>query len=437
MSFSVREYFFQKILDLVSLSSVLSLLDSQHGIRAGLILSMATVPPSPSCIISPAPASTTTMAMPSILPSVSIKLDRTNYLFWKSQILSTVRAHDLESFLLNTKLKPDENIVDSTNADQSPQINPAYVLWRRTDQFVLSWLLSSISEQMLGHVLHCKSASEVWIVLKQTFSAKSKTRALQLRLFLQTMKKGNSSVEDYILKMKSLAMSLVAAGQQITDDELILYILGGLGSEFEAVIVNLTSRESITLQEVQYILQTHEMRLEILSAATTVDLSSSSVQFTQRQFFRGGRGGRGRSFAGGRGRFPSGGRGYNSFNKPLCQIYGRMGHIALKCFYRFDVRYQNQFQNQKALGEYSADESSTSVSQSQAYIASPTTVNDASWFLNSGATHHVTSSTDSMNTNSEYSGTGKLALGDGSKLPITHIGHIILPTSLSLHLKNV
>ena len=244
-----------------------------------------------------------------------------------------MRAHDLESFLLNTKLKLDENIADSTDADQSPQINPAYVLWRRTDQFVLSWLLSSISEQMLGHVLHCKSASEVWIVLEQTFSAKSKARALQLRLSLQTMKKGNSSIEDYILKMKSLAMSLMAAGQQITDDELILYIHGGLGSEFEAVIVNLTSRESITLQEVQYILQTHEMRLESLSAATTVDLSSSSIQFAQRQFFQGGRGGRGRSFAGGRGRFSSGGRGYNSFNKPLCQICGRMGHIALKCFY--------------------------------------------------------------------------------------------------------
>ena len=77
---------------------------------------------------------------------------------------------------------------------------------------------------MLGHVLHYKSASEVWIVLEQTFSAKSKARALQLHLFLQTMKKGNSSVEDYILKMKSLAMSLMTVGQQITDDELILYV---------------------------------------------------------------------------------------------------------------------------------------------------------------------------------------------------------------------
>ena len=83
---------------------------------------------------------------------------------------------------------------------------------------------------MLVHVLHCKSASKVWIDLEQTFSSKSKARALQLRLSLQTMKKGNSYVEDYILKMKSLAMSLVAASQQIPDDELILYILGGLGS---------------------------------------------------------------------------------------------------------------------------------------------------------------------------------------------------------------
>ena len=319
-------------------------------------------------------------------------------------------AHDFESFLLNTKLKPDEYNLDSTDADQSLQINPAYVLWRRTDQFVLSWLLSSISEQMLGHVLHCKSASKEWIVLEQTFSAKSKARALQLRLSLKTTKKGNSSVEDYILKMKSLAMSLMDASQQITDDELILYILRGLRSEFEAAIVNLTSSESITLQEVQYILQTHEMKLETLSAATTVDLSSSSVHFAQQKLFRGGSGGRGRFFAGGRGRFPSGGRGYNSFNKPLCQICGRMGHMALKCFYRFDVTYQNQFQNQKAWGEYSADDSSTPVSQSQAYITSLTTVNDASWFLNSEATHHVTSTIDSMNTNSEYSGTGKLAL---------------------------
>ena len=58
-------------------------------------------------------------------------------------------------------------------------------------------------------------------------------------------------------------------------------------------------------------------------------------------------------------------------------------------------------------------------------------------FLDNGATRHVTSTIDSMNTNFKYLGIGRLALGDDSQLPITHIGHITLPTSRSLQLKNV
>ena len=42
-----------------------------------------------------------------------------------------------------------------------------------------------------------------------------------------------------------------------------------------------------------------------------------------------------------------------------------------------------------------------------------------------------------MTTKSEYSGNGKLALGNGSHLPITHIGNFHLPTSRSLSLRNI
>ena len=58
-------------------------------------------------------------------------------------------------------------------------------------------------------------------------------------------------------------------------------------------------------------------------------------------------------------------------------------------------------------------------------------MNDASWFLDSGATHHVAATSDSMTAKLEYSGNGKLALGDGSHLPITDIGNFIsLPHDL-------
>ena len=126
-------------------------------------------------------------------------------------MLPAARAHDLEAFLLDTKSKPNEVIADSSNPIVSIN-NLEYVSLMRIDQFVMSWLLSSISEQMLDHVIYCQSSTEIWNVLEHIFSTMSKARALQLHLSLQTTKKGGRSVEDNILKMKSLANSLMAAG---------------------------------------------------------------------------------------------------------------------------------------------------------------------------------------------------------------------------------
>lgn len=38
------------------------------------------------------------------------------------------------------------------------------------------------------------------------------------------------SIEEYVLKMRSIADQLIMAGQLISNEDLILYILGGLGS---------------------------------------------------------------------------------------------------------------------------------------------------------------------------------------------------------------
>ena len=72
----------------------------------------------------------------------AIKLDRSYYTIWKSQILSSVRANGLEGFLNGTKICPDqlltqeiesygvENAVGESSADRS-QENPAFVAWKR------------------------------------------------------------------------------------------------------------------------------------------------------------------------------------------------------------------------------------------------------------------------------------------------------------------
>ncbi|PON73207.1 hypothetical protein PanWU01x14_060480 [Parasponia andersonii] len=83
------------------------------------------------------------------------------------------------------------------------------------------------------------------------------------------------SINDYILKMKSISENLSTAGQYILDKELILYILGGLSQDYDFVVVNLTSHcANLTLQEVQFMLQSHELCLVQLQSATTIDLSN-------------------------------------------------------------------------------------------------------------------------------------------------------------------
>lgn len=91
---------------------------------------------------------------------------------------------------------------------------------------------------MLGHVSRYITARDIWTVLESLFQSQSKARIMQLQLHLQTTKKCDLSVDDYFLKMRGFADQLAAAGKNISDEDLILMILGG----FDVVVVNLTNR---------------------------------------------------------------------------------------------------------------------------------------------------------------------------------------------------
>ena len=167
------------------------------------------------------------------LNQLPIRLDRHNFVLWRSQVLPTVRAHGFDGILFGTTPTPAQFIESRDEATQTVirRSNPQYENWLRYDQFLMSWLFSSISESMLGHVNRCRSSAEVWFTIDRLNSTTSKARSLQLRFLLQTTKKGSMTIDEYVLKMKSILDNHNASGQIISDDELILYILGGVGQE--------------------------------------------------------------------------------------------------------------------------------------------------------------------------------------------------------------
>ena len=61
-----------------------------------------------------------------------IKLDRSNYRLWHSVVLSSLRGHRVEGFVLGTKICPPEFITDELGI----RIHPEFDEWLATDSII-------------------------------------------------------------------------------------------------------------------------------------------------------------------------------------------------------------------------------------------------------------------------------------------------------------
>ena len=110
--------------------------------------------------------------------------------------------------------------------------------------------------------------------------------------------------------------------------------------------------------------------------------------------------------------------------RPICQLCGRIGHVALKCYHTFDISFHGHVDG----GETGSHQGQSGGHSGQAYLASSDTVADQAWYMDSGATNHVTTDAQNLSTKVDYKGKDKLTVGNGYKLPISHIVSSILPS---------
>lgn len=76
---------------------------------------------------------------------------------------------------------------EGTTAESS--INPSFLSWKKQDQLLFGWLLSSLIEGVFGQVVGCSTSKEVWQTGENMFASQSRARIMQLRLQLQTTKR--------------------------------------------------------------------------------------------------------------------------------------------------------------------------------------------------------------------------------------------------------
>lgn len=138
--------------------------------------------------------------------------------------------------------------------------NPDYATWISRDQQVLSWLVKSLSRDVLTHVYTLEHSAEVWAAVEDLCSSHSKSRVSMIRGALATTKKNDLSATKYISKMRGLALELTAAGRVIDDEELKEYILNGLDGDYNSLVASVNANPNTTLSELCSQLSAYDYR---------------------------------------------------------------------------------------------------------------------------------------------------------------------------------
>jgi hypothetical protein len=126
-----------------------------------------------------------------------------------------------------------------TGAPAKMKANPVYADWLSRDQLVLSYLLQSLSLEVLPHVHRIESAHGVWAAVEEMFAAQSEAKVDNLLVALANTKKLQMTTSEFLAKMQGFADELVAAGHPLQDRQLVSYILASLGKDYNALVAAL------------------------------------------------------------------------------------------------------------------------------------------------------------------------------------------------------
>ncbi|KAL2245802.1 uncharacterized protein LOC105178618 [Sesamum indicum] len=124
---------------------------------------------------------------------VSAPLTGNNYLNWSFGIKRALRAKMKLGFINGTSIKPN---IDDSFSEQ----------WIRVDSMVTTWILKSISKDIVEAFMYTKSFRSLWLDLEQRYGECNGPQLYQLQRQICSMTQGSSSLSTYFTNMKHLWM---------------------------------------------------------------------------------------------------------------------------------------------------------------------------------------------------------------------------------------
>ncbi|KAK2977771.1 hypothetical protein RJ640_028916 [Escallonia rubra] len=390
---------------------------------------------------------------PSHLPT---KLTYTNFTVWKTQLYSGLIGHNLLGFIDGSYPPPSQTIPESsTSTKQIP--NPDYILWHRQDQLILNAMLGSCIDTIQPHISTVSSSQEAWERLLVLFANKSRSRIMSLKERLLTNSRGTRSIQEYLQHMRAIADDLALVDNPLSEDDLVLYILAGVGPEFKEMAAALRARDTpITFDELYDKLGDYELQLK--KEDSTPSLSEATANYTHRpnRFSYRTTTNPG-SVPFGRHSEHSSPRGTNQFSgrpstnstrgnhwsTPNNQNRTTNSRSSLHC--RFCDRPGHATNECRKLARFLRENDVQTMHSVHSPQIAPPTANattfhrpiSPSWLFDTGASHHVTSDTANLHTYSDYGGPDEIHISDGSGNNSDFLNSFVKNLNLRFSLKDL
>jgi hypothetical protein len=274
---------------------------------------------------------------------ITIHLSSDNYIYWCTQVVPILRSNLLYGFIDGTLPCPSK-MVPATDKTAEPISNPQYSAWLQQDQAILSAIVSSLTEPVIGMVTLATTSQEAWETLEVSFASQSTARIMDICGKLNKQRKLDGSATAFFTKVKGMTDELAAMGQPLRPEEFNAYLLAGLDGEYDTLADRVSARPVMDLMPMR------DVYSQLLNAEACIEARRAEMSTdVHRQANYSGRSGGGRPSyppaqkQGGytpapqnspSGRAP-GGNTCGSGSWPICQICSKVGHVASCCFKRF------------------------------------------------------------------------------------------------------
>ncbi|XP_026383551.1 uncharacterized protein LOC113279050 [Papaver somniferum] len=282
------------------------------------------------------------------------------------------------------------------------------------DCFVTSCMKTTFTDSISGDVLGLVTAREIWSFLEVNFQSQFMARKNLLKNQLHNLKKGNMTILMYLHNVKTIVDNLAAMGERVSNSDLVMSVLNGLGREFDSFVVDAQNRDvPFTFAELKPRLLNHKQWVlsQQQETASIFDDQQHSVMFSRNM-----------------------NSGYNGKNKS--KVSNGSNYFKSNSSFKTgqSSNYNQASSSGSGSGSYNggsgnvAQQAFTFIGEEQSFDPSASTSEAPQWLADSGETAHITGNEALLQHTSNYKGKDKVQVGNGKSLVISSTGTSTIQT---------